>query len=312
MGYGMGINTVMYAIPEVTYGVTPATGFNKLSYISHTLGEESPLIEDDQLGLGREGHDPTYDVKTNDGDIVVPLDMEAIGFWLRGLLGAPVNGGTAGAYSHVFESGKSVLPSHSIEIGHPDVPAFSVHYGAVVNQMRIGMARSGLLNATVSLIAKGETATVNASVAGGLVLVSGDRFAQASGVIKRDGVALGNVVSADITISNGLDKIETISPDGRISGVIPGIVQAQINIRTRFNSLDLLAAATDGTPVELDEIGWSKGPHSLKFSMPRVFLPKVKRPVDGPRGVMQDFNCQASGRVAPKVTATLTNNTEFY
>ena len=36
------------------------------------------------------------------------------------------------------------------------------------------------------------------------------RFGHFNGSIKRDGVALGNVVSAEITYSNNLDRIETI------------------------------------------------------------------------------------------------------
>lgn len=313
MGFAMGINAVLYGKPEVTYGVTPAaSNFNKLPFVSSNMGEERPLIEDDQLGFGREGLDPAYDVATNDGDIVVPVDTRAIGFWLRGLFGTPVNGGSTGAYTHAFESGKATLPSHSLEIGHPDVPTWSVHYGAVVNQMRIAMARSGMLNATVSLIAQGESAQVSSSVAGTPDVVQGPRFAQATGVIKRDGTALGNIVSADLSISNGLDKVEVIRADGRIGGVVPGVVQAALRFTARFDSLTLLNAAMDGTPVNLDEIGWVNGDASLKFALPRVFLPRVKRPINGPRGVTAEFNCQASGAGGHKVSATLINDVATY
>lgn len=311
MGFGMGINAVLHAVAESAYGTTPANGFKKLPFISHSLGEERPLIEDDQLGFGREGLDPSYDVATNDGDIVVPVDITAIGFWLKGLFGAPTTTG-AGPYTHGFVSGAAVLPSHSIEIGNPDVPAFSVHYGAMVNQLRIGMARSGMLNATVSLIAQGESAQTSSSVAGTPTAQQGARFAQATGIIKRDGTALGNIVSADLSISNGLDKVEVIRRDGRIEGAVPGVVQAALRITARFNSLDLLNAATDGTPVNLDEIGWVNGANSLKFALPRVFLPRVKRPITGPRGIMVEFNCQASGQGGHKVSATLVNSTATY
>jgi len=312
MGFGMGINAVMHAAEESAYGTTPASGFKKLPFVSHTLGEERPLIEDDQLGYGREGLDPTYDVATNDGDLVVPVDVAAIGFWLKGLFGAPTTTGADDEYSHVFQSGAAVLPSRSIEVGNPDVPSYSVNYGAVVNQMRIAMARSGMLNATVSLICQGESAPIGTSVAGTPTALQGQRFAQATGFIKRDGVALGNIVSADLSISNGLDKIEVIREDGRIAGVVPGVTAATLRIQTRFNSLALLTEATNGQPINLDEVGWTLGGASLKFSIPRLFLPRVKRPIDGPRGIMAEFNTQASGQGGHKISATLKNSIASY
>lgn len=311
MGFGMGINAVLHAVDEATYGTTPATGFKKLPFVSSTLGEERPLIEDDQLGFGREGLDPVQDVATNDGDLVVPVDVAAIGFWLKGFFGAAAVTGT-GPYTHTFQSGAAALPSRSIEVGHPDVPAYSVHYGAVLNQIRIGMARSGMLNATLSMIAQGETTPVAASVAGTPTAQQGVRFAHATGVIKRDGVALGNIVSADISMSNSLEKIEVIRSDGRIGGVVPGVVQAALRFTARFDSLALLTAATDGTPVNLDEIGWANGTNSLKFALPRVFLPRTKRPITGPGGVMAEFNCQASGAGGHKITAKLINAIASY
>lgn len=312
MGFAMGINAVMHAVDEVTYGVTPASGFKKLPFVSSSMGEERPLIEDDQLGFGREGLDPAYDVATNDGDIVVPVDLEAIGFWLKGFFGAASVTGT-GPYTHLFQSGAAALPSRSIEVGNPDVPSFSVHYGAVVNQLRIAMARSGMLNCTVSLIAQGETAPVSTSVAGTPTAQQGARFAHATGVIKRDGVALGNIVSADLSLSNSFEKVEVIRPDGRIGGVVPGIVQAQLRMTARFNSLDLLTAATDGTPIYLSEVGWDRGNSGLKFEIPRVFLPRTKRSINGPGGIMADFNCQAAAPSgAHKILARLINSVASY
>ncbi|AJR24560.1 phage tail tube protein [Sphingobium sp. YBL2] len=310
MGYGQGINAVCSGVFESTYGVSPASGFKKLPFVSSTLGEERPLIEDDQLGFGREGLDPSYDVATNDGDIVVPVDQAAIGFWLRAMFGAPVTTGT-GPYTHVFESGAASLPSMSLEIGNPDVPSFSTHYGAVANQMRIAMARSGMLNATIGLMCQGETAEDDASAAGTPTALTGTRYAQATGSIKRGGVALGAVVSAELAISNGLDKIEVIREDGRIDGVVPGVLAATLTLRTRFNSLQLFNDATNQTPIAL-EVGWVAGANSLKFALPRVFLPRPKKPIEGPRGIMADFTAQASGAGGHKVTATLINTTATY
>lgn len=309
----LGINAVMAAAIENTYGLTPAANFFKLPFVSHGLGEEQPLLEDDQLGFGREGLDPTYDVITNDGDIVVPVDLRGIGFWLRQTFGPPTSaaGQAAGSHVHTFASGAPTLPSTSIEIGNPDMPIFSTHYGAVVNQLKIGMARSGMLNASVSMIAQGETDPVAASTAGVLTVLQGPRFAQATGAISIDGAVAGDVVKADFGYSNNLDKVEVIRSDGRIGGVDPGMAKTNVSITTRFATRALYDKARAKVPVALS-LGWSLGDYSLIFTMPRVFLPKPKRAITGPKGIMADFSLQASGAGAAQLVGVLTNDVAAY
>ena len=63
---------------------------------------------------------------------------------------------TGGANGHTFISGTQNLPSMSIEVGLPDVPFFGMNYGARANSLSIQAQRSGLLSATVNVIAQGE------------------------------------------------------------------------------------------------------------------------------------------------------------
>jgi hypothetical protein len=309
----LGINAVMAAAIEATFGTTPSTGFFKLPFVSHGMGEEQPLIEDDQLGFGREGLDPTYDVITNDGDIVVPVDLRGIGFWLRQTFGAPTTATpSAGKYAHTFTSGATSLPSATVEFGNPDMPIFSAHYGAAVNSMKIDLARSGMLNATLSMIAQGEADPGTVSIAGAATALRGPRFAQATGSISIDGTPVGDVVSANLSYSNQLDKVEVIREDGRIGGIDPGKAMSSGSLSTRFTNLALFNKARAKTPVALS-FGWKlDGGFSLIFSLPRVFLPKPKRAIAGPKGIMADFNWQASGASGAQLTAVLTNDTASY
>lgn len=313
MGRPLGINAVMAAAVETTYGQTPAANFFKLPFVSHGLGEEQPLLEDDQLGFGREGLDPTYDVITNDGDIVVPVDLRGIGFWLRQTFGVPATAGAAGGkFAHTFASGAAALPSASIEFANPDMPIYSTHYGAAVNQLKIALSRSGMLNAALSLIAQGETDPASVSAAGVLTALQGPRFAQSTGAVTIDGQVAANIVGADLGYSNNLDKVEVIRSDGRIAGVDPGMAKASGVIRTRFADRVLLDKARAKTPVALS-FGWTlPGGYSLLFNLPRVFLPKPKRAIPGPKGIMADFNWQASGATAAQLTAVLTNDVASY
>src|SRR5690606_37044123 len=117
----------------------------------------------------------------------------------------------------------------------PDRPSYAMSYGLKANQLRIQMQRRGLLNATISLVGKGETAPAGSSSAGSLIsALTLDRFAQATGTIKREGSAIGSIVSADIGFTNNLDKIETIQPDGEIEGADGGTAMASGSIVARY------------------------------------------------------------------------------
>ena len=134
------------------------------------------------------------------------------------------------------------------------------------------------------------------------------------GEIKRNGVQLGQVVSADFTYSNNLDKVETIKPDGRIEDADPGKVADTGSIVARFADTALLDQAAGGQPCELS-FGWSIGPgKSLLITKHSVFLPRAKRPVSGPTGVQATFPWHASAdpTLNRSVTIVLTNDVAGY
>lgn len=311
MARARGANALLAGAFESAYGTSPVSGFNKLPFVTSNLGEERPLLESDLLGLGRQPQDPTPDVATNDGDLVVPVDVRAFGHWLKLFFGSPTTSSVGSNRQHVFASGVPSLPSMSLEIGHPEVPTYGMHFGVRGNQLRIGMARSGHLNATLGLVAQGERDPTASTQAGAPTAIAVDRFAQATGSITNSGTPVADIVAADIIYSNNLDKVETIRADGRIGDADPGMCTATGSITARFGDAALLNAATAGTPVALN-FGWTRGAFSLIFATPRVFLPKAKRPITGPGGIQAEFAFQASGALAANLTATLLNDVTTY
>ena len=110
------------------------------------------------------------------------------------------------------------------------------------------MSRSGLLTGTARLIAQGEA--IAATTAAGTPTALGlQRFGHFNGVVKRNGTSLGNVVLAEITYANGLDRIETIRNDGKIEGADPGMAALTGRIEVRFADSALVTQAIDGTPA---------------------------------------------------------------
>jgi hypothetical protein len=312
MARARGANASMAAAFESSYGVAPASGYRKLPFVSAEIGDEQNLIASDLLGLGREPLPPARDVVTNEGDVVVPVDLRNFGYWLKLLLGAPTTTGTA-PYTHTFVSGALALPSMAIEIGMPEVPSYGMNVGVRANSMRLQLQRSGLLNATMNLIAQGETRTAT-SGAGTPTEAAIERFSQGLGEIKRNGTALGQIVSAELMYSNNLDKVEVIRPDGRIEDADPAMVAATGNVTIRFADTVLLDQAVAGSACELS-FGWAiDADRSLLFTLHEVYLPKPKQAINGPGGVQAAFAFQAAKDpgLGKTMTAVLVNDVSTY
>lgn len=302
-----GANATMRLALEATYGTSPADGYVAMPFVSSALGEERPLLDDDTLGHGREMQDPTYDVATATGDIVVPLDARALGYWLTMMFGAATSAADGANTSHVFTSGAQQLPSASIEIGNPEVPSFGMIYGVMANQLKFDMKRSGLASVTVSCIAKGEADPVAATVDANPTALAETRFAQASGQLMIDGVAAGDIVSASVTLSNNLEAIETIAADGRIAGADPGMFGATGTITVLFDDDAKTAKARSGVPVHI-ALQWTVGAFTLTIDLSRCFLPVAKKSIAGPKGIQRDYNFTASGAQGAAAVVTLVDD----
>jgi hypothetical protein len=295
---------------ETTYGTPPASGYTRMPFASTTLGAEQPLLNSELLGYGRDPLAPIKDALTADGDVVVPIDAEAFGFWLKGAFGAPTTTGTgARALHHEFRSGGWVLPSMAIEVAMPEVPRFAMYSGCVLDQLW-QMQRAGLLTATARLVAQGEAlaATTGAGTPAALDL---QRFGHFNGTVTRNGAALGNLVSAEITYANNLDRIETIRADGRIDGADPGMAALTGRIEVRFADQVLANQAIAGDPCEI-ELGWSlPSGESLTFTIHAVYLPRPRIEVPGRRACRPpSTGRRRRSRLGRMCTVTLVNERE--
>jgi hypothetical protein len=298
---------------ESVYGTPPASGYFKMPFASATLGAEQPLLESELLGYGRDPLAPIKDALTSDGDVVVPIDAIGFGYWLKATFGDPTTTGAEAPYTHEFRSGSWTLPSLAIEIGMPEVPRFAMYAGCVVDQLSWQMTRSGLLTASVSLIAQGETPATTTS-AGTPTEIALQRFGHFNGAIKRDGVALGNVVSTQITYGNNLDRIETIRADGKIDGADPSMAMLSGSMEVRFADTTLMDQAINGTDCALEFAYSLPTGESLTFTAHSVYLPRPRVEIGGPQGVQATFDWQAAKDAAlgRMCTVTLINGVEAY
>lgn len=297
---------------ETVYGTSPTTGYRKLPFVSNALGESQDLLENELLGFGRDPLAPDIDSPNVAGDIVVPIDAEAFGVWLKATFGQPVTTG-AGPYTHTFTTGGWTLPSLSVEKQNPEVPHFGMSAGVRLNQMNFAMQRSGFLTATLGLMGQSETLDVETG-AGSPTAYDLIRFVQRHGSISRNGSPMGNVVSSELTYSNNLDMVEVVGNGGLIAGLDPSIASMRGTFVIRFDNQALLTQAINGSSCAL-VYGMSRPTgESLTVTLPRVFLPRPRIETSGPAGVQATFDWQASQQAngAAMATIVLVNEVETY
>lgn len=312
MSRAYGWNASLLIAEESEYGVTPKD-YRKIPFILSSLDSEQNLVSSNVLGLGRDPTQPFQDVINVDGDIVAPIDMRNIGVWLKAIFGAPTTTEAAGVYTHSFESGKTSIPSYSLEVGLPEVPQYIRFAGVRANSVAFNFQRSGEAQATLNLMSQsesGETSTIDTNPK----LFSYTRVSQFQGYVKSGGEFLANVTSASVTYSNNLEKIETIRNDGKVEAIDLGVASLSGSVSARYADNVLLDKARSGTPVDL-ELGYQLS-DSLKLVITchEVYLPKPKRSIDGPNGIecSYDFQGAKNDKVDRMMTVTLVNDVEDY
>lgn len=298
---------------ESTYGTAPASGYTKLPFATSGLSSEQPLVDSELLGYGRDPLAPTKDAVVADGDVVIPVDVDGIGFWLKAAFGAPTTTGTT-PKTHTFKSGATSIPSMAIQQGNPEVPNYSMFAGVVLDSLGFRMERSGNLQATASLVAQGETPNTTNQAGTIASLAQLKRFGHFQGAIKRNGAALGSILSGDFTYSNKLDRVETIRADGKIDGADPTMASMTGSLVTRFADTTLRDQASAGTSCSL-EFSWTiSANENLTITVHEVYLPVPRRSIDGPGGIQATYDWQASLNTAAAcmVTAVLKNAVASY
>ena len=122
----------------------------------------------------------------------------------------------------------------------------------------------------------------------------------------------GEILTAQLNYSNGLDPVATIRADSEISGLDPGMPSASISMTAKFADTALLNKATSQTPVAV-QLQWASAARTLTVTLGRVFLPRRKRPITGPAGIQIDLDGMAATPAgAPLLRAVLVNNKASY
>lgn len=238
---------------EATYGLAPASGYRFFPFATETLGAERPLIDNELLGFGRDPLAPQRDAITSDGEIVIPIDVENLGMWLRAAFGSPTTAGAVAATGAITFSAQPLVNSTVTING--TVFTF-VASGAVGNQSNIGAnlaatltALAGVLNAhgTVGGAFATYAATATAiNITRGVLGPAGNTFTLAASISP----ASNGTVSA-ATLTGGANTHTFASG----AWVLPSM-----SIETQMPEVPRFAMYSG---VMLDALSWSMGRSGL-------------------------------------------------
>ena len=312
MTIAMGMNAQLLLKKETTYG-TQATGdYNRVPFLSYSLGSEQALVDDSVLGFGSDPLPAGRGMIDVNGDIVVPLDTRSIGLWLAGIFGPPESSDETTHWEHIFTSGAEDIPSHTLELGLKDKNVFVRHLGVKFGSFQLNFEPSGNASATINAVGQSETKS-GSSVDATPVAQSYERLSQFQGSVSRDGTPLGNVSAASVNFSNDLEPQTVLRGDGKINSVQPRMRSISGNIETRFDNSDLYDLAVNGTPVALSFAYTVSATHKLVVDIPFVQLVKSKLTLEGPGGIQYRCDLRGSrpiGSEDPMITVTLLNDVE--
>lgn len=222
-----------------------------------------------------------------DGSIVVPVDLNCFGFWLKGLLGAPTTTGASDPYTHTYKVGASI-PSMVIEKMFTNISQYEKFNGCKINSMKLGFGGDGELVATLDIMGAKQTlsGTTYDSTPTAITL---DRVSNFQAALKEGGSAISIVTAGEINFENGLDGgLYCVGGSGQRGDIPEGFVKVSGSITALFQDLTLLNKALAATESSM-ELTFTSGTHSLAIKIPELTYERTSPAIKTAGGLTVDM-----------------------
>lgn len=289
----------VYSLPFNTFGVAGSQNTTDASTITGRRESTEPILGN-------------VDVS---GDVVVPVDVRAMGYWLALAFGAPTTTAddTSGLSTHVFKP-VQVQPSCVLEQAMPLQNMFIRKTGCKVSKISFSFGGDGELTATVSLVGCNET--VESTKLGDATAVPLERlnnFQVSSLSIGGNEVSI--VTNATIDIDFGLDTDGyAIGDKGFRSRINEGIIKVSGQVTAFFDDATFIDMATNTTTTSLD-IKLTRGTKSFEIKLPELQFARNTPGIDGQAGISQQLDYSAfygTNSDNTNIVCTLVNDVAAY
>ena len=315
-------STIEWLMKEQATPGTVATGNFASTFIyDHGLEEAEPFEEDRLLGLARNNNRdqtaPADGLPNAAGPITFPVDLNHIGYVLKGVFGAPETAVDSGNYTHVFKSGLEAIPHWTMQNKLQNAD-FRQYDAVLMNTLGFEVSRAaGFQRCTVGTLFRKEnklTSSAGGTPAAALARAS---LAAAIGAVKIDtgsGFTLaGRLNSAGFNYDNKAKPQEYVNSKWVNGHDLDEPASANGALNTRYANATYYDLARAKSVFGL-QLLWEIGANnSLTFEMPRVRMSPKGTPVAGPAGldIAYDWRAEQSDS-APMLTVTLKNQIAAY
>jgi len=310
-----GVNAeILLGFENAAYGTAATTGFVMPLNSCGVVGVKNRQVPATLTGT-RNTVVPFAGNKDVNGPIVIPLDSDAMPYWLVAMFGDPSTTGTD-PYEHEFKVASS-MPSFTLEEVFEDLTAnvYQRFVGCKIASLGMTFGGDGELIGNIGVLGADmshETSAFDAAP----TTVSLDRVNNFDAAILEGGGSLSNATELSINLDFGLDPNSFVIGSGGIRGDIPeGFVAVTGNIKTLFEDKTLLDKATGDTETSLKITVTDSVNSILEFEIQELLYSVNGVPIEGPQGliVSLDFvGYYTAGSEASNIVARVTNNVVSY
>lgn len=299
---------------ETAFGTNPATAAGKIMpFNSLELVGSQNLIDPATITGTRNPVEPGKGNLSVSGSLTVPMGLKDIGWWLKGMFGAPTTTGTTN-YTHKYKVGNT-QPSLVVQKGFTDLGKYMLYNGVKIGTFKLAFGGDSELTASMDLV--GATETIGTSTYDAAATsVQLQRLNNFQASIKEGGVSVANILSGEIDLDFGLDSTQyVIGKNGTLGDIPEGIIKVSGNIKALFTDTTLLEKGINNTESSLEVAFTIDANNSLTFTIPELIYERKTPPISGPSGVVVELNWKGyytDGADASAMVVTLKNSVATY
>lgn len=293
MSQVIGTYTKLLLCPEKDFKVAPTALDGKvksLPYNTNGFSASQNTTDPATITGRRDATEAIYGNLDASGDIVVPLDSNAFGWWLAFAFGSPTTteATDGNTYTHVFKPGET-QPSAIVEKAAPKQKIFLKTNGCKVSKLSFSFGGDGELTATVSLSGcKEENDTAILGTPEDIPMKRFNNFQ--IGSLKIGGKEVSIVTQATLDIDFGLDTDGyAIGDEGYRSRLNEGVIKPSGQVTAFFDDMTLLDQAMSNTETSL-ELTLTNSDGEMTIKVPELKFARNTPAIDGIAGISQQLD----------------------
>ncbi len=293
----IGVYTTLKMGFETEFGKDPADLATKAVQMPfNTCGLAASQNKTDPATI-RGRRDPVEPIMGNidvSGDLAVPMDATAFGYWWKAAMGAPVTTaveGKDGFFKHVFKPADD-QPSLVLEKGFSKINSYAKYNGCKISKISISAGGDGELTATISIMGCDEkisTTTICASPSEPVM----NRLNNFMANLILGGNKTATVTAFTMDIDFGLDgDTYALGGKGYRTAVNEGLINISGSMTAFFCDNTYLELAENNTETSA-ELTLEVGELQMSLLLPEIKFSRNSPAVDGPSGIKQELQYSA-------------------